>query len=116
MGCLKPLKVVGRLLRRVLPHLPLPDTFSNIVFHYDLLGKRLRELAFLNSGVRIYSRTSARVKRSCLLRGCRAFVEFLNQSKTPIARCAISGRAEMVSGRGGVSGTMVFKRVYTATQ
>ena len=76
---------------------PSPDTFTNIVFHYDVLGKRLRELAFLNSGVRILLKDE-RTGEEVLFAyegGLRAFVEFLNQSKTPIAKvCHFQAEAD----------------------
>jgi len=76
---------------------PSPDTFSNIVFHYDVLGKRLRELAFLNSGVRILLKDERSGEEALFAYegGLRAFVDFLNQSKTPIAKvCHFQAEAD----------------------
>ncbi len=68
--------------------LPSTGTFTMIEFDYPTLEKRLRELAFLNSGVRIVLTDArhAEKKREELYYdgGIEAFVRYLDRSKKPI--------------------------------
>jgi DNA gyrase subunit B len=77
---------------------PSPETFTNIDFSFDTLEHRLRELAFLNSGVKItLSDTRGVDDKSVTLEyegGLKEFVSFLDRKKKPVLEAPIFVTAE----------------------
>lgn len=74
------------------------DTFSNLEYSFETLEKRLRELAFLNSGVRIIleDERPAEALRTELYYdgGVKEFVKYLDRSKTSLMEDPIYVRGE----------------------
>jgi len=80
-----PMKIVGDTDKRgtEVHFLPDDEIFQNIDFHYDVLAKRLRELSFLNNGVKIklVDERNAKEDNFAFVGGVKGFVEFINQGK-----------------------------------
>jgi DNA gyrase subunit B len=82
---------------------PSPQTFTMVEFDHATIEHRLRELAFLNSGVRIVltDARSAEVKREELYYegGLEAFVRYLDRAKTPLiaSPILIKGERDQIS-------------------
>jgi DNA gyrase subunit B len=85
---LYPLKRLEETTRRgtEVRFLPSPAVFGDVEYHYDILAKRLRELSFLNSGVRIelIDERSDKQDLFCYEGGIKSFVEHLAQLKAPL--------------------------------
>jgi DNA gyrase subunit B len=85
---LAPLAVVGTTTTRgtTIRFRPSAQIFTNIQFNYETLAKRLRELSFLNAGVRIELIDERENKSDVFAHegGLEAFVRHLNRSRTPV--------------------------------
>ncbi|WP_243372805.1 DNA topoisomerase (ATP-hydrolyzing) subunit B [Geotalea sp. SG265] len=83
-----PLEVVGETKKRGTKIIFFPDEeiFETTEFSFEILSQRLRELAFLNAGVKIKIADERTEKAHEFIYegGIRSFVEYLNKNKTPI--------------------------------
>ena len=96
-----PMKIVGQTdLRGTEVHfLPDLEIFSNIDFHYDIIAKKLRELSFLNNGVKIRLRDERNNKEDtfAFAGGVKGFVEFINTGKKVLHPNVFGATGEKVS-------------------
>jgi len=100
-----PLKITGEAGTKKgtrVTFLPSPDTFKILEFDFDKLEHRFRELAFLNSGVRLVL-TDARHEEEKSVElyyegGIAAFVRYLDRAKTPLIPepIAVHGQREEI--------------------
>ena len=99
-----PMKILGDTEKRGTEVHFLPDLeiFSNIDFHYDVLAKRLRELSFLNNGVRIRLVDERQNKSDdfAFAGGVKGFVEFINQGKKVLHPTVFHASGERSSDQG----------------
>jgi DNA gyrase subunit B len=81
-----PLKVLGSTEKRgtEVHFMVDEEIFEHVEFHYEIIAKRLRELSFLNNGVkmRLIDQHIGKEENFAFLGGVKGFVEYINRSKT----------------------------------
>lgn len=96
-----PMKVIGETEKRgtEVHFSPDEEIFTNVDFHYDVLAKRLRELSFLNNGVKIklVDERNAKEDNFAYSGGVKGFVEFINQGKKVLHPNIFHAMGERVS-------------------
>ncbi len=83
---ISPMKVLGDTKNRgtEVHYLADDEIFGNIEYHYDILAKRLRELSFLNNGVKIklLDQRTGKEEDFAFSGGVKGFVDYINRSKS----------------------------------
>ncbi|RZI65831.1 MAG: DNA topoisomerase (ATP-hydrolyzing) subunit B [Variovorax sp.] len=108
-----PMKIVGDTDKRGTEVHFLPDTEifkENSDFHYEILSKRLRELSFLNNGVRIRLKDERSGKEDDFsgAGGVKGFVDFINKGKTVLHPNVFYAMGEKPAETyGGIPGTHI---------
>jgi len=108
-----PMRVTGETDKRGTEVHFLPDTEifkENNDFHYEILAKRLRELSFLNNGVRIRLKDERTGKEDDFsgAGGVKGFVDFINASKKVLHPTAFHATgARPAESYGGIPGTEI---------
>src|SRR5687768_15967959 len=81
-----PLAITGKTERcgTEVHFLASKDIFGDIEYHYDIFAKRLRELSFLNNGVKIHlvDQRNAKEENFAFAGGVKSFVEYVNRTKS----------------------------------
>ncbi len=102
----QPLTVTGKTEKRGTEVHFLADTtiFNNVEYHYEILSKRLRELSFLNNGVkiRLVDQRLGKEENFAFSGGVKGFVEYINRTKTVLHPNVFS-----VSTESNAGGTLV---------
>src|SRR5512145_402653 len=102
-----PLRVVGDTEKRgtEVHFLADEEIFGHVEFHYEIIAKRLRELSFLNNGVkiRLFDQRTGKEEDFAFLGGVKGFVEYINRSKTVLHPNVFFSTGESIIPNGAIS-------------
>ena len=102
-----PLKVVGATEKRgtEVHFMADEEIFGAVEFHYEIIAKRLRELSFLNNGVkiRLIDQRTGKEENFAFLGGVKGFVEYINRSKTVLHPNVFFSSGESATPNGQIS-------------
>ncbi|GHU08222.1 DNA gyrase subunit B [Betaproteobacteria bacterium] len=102
-----PLKVLGSTEKRgtEVHFMADEEIFEHVEFHYEIIAKRLRELSFLNNGVkmRLIDQHIGKEENFAFLGGVKGFVEYINRSKTVLHPNVFNAIGESTTANGIIS-------------